>query len=101
MRRQIYPEYAETIRISLEESLTEEFCLRAWLVWGRYGFEGIRRVGIGGRGSWVVEREVLGFVVLDGAEEGVVVGGALGGDLPQEKMDVARGGDGRAFRGVF
>jgi len=34
-----------------------------------------------------VEGEVLGLVVPDGAEEGVVVGGALGGDLPStEKL---------------
>src|SRR6266850_4115206 len=97
------PTQYSTIEISVwqEKSATEEFTLGLGLLGGKYGFGGIRREGIGGRGGWVVEGEVLGFVVPDGAEEGVVVGGALGGDLPQEKIDMARGGDGRAFRGVL
>src|SRR6266850_4538705 len=96
------PTQYSTIEISVwqEKSATEEFTLGLGLLGGKYGFGGIRREGIGGRGGWAVEGKVLGFVVPDGAEEGVVVGGALGGDLPEEKIDVARGGDGRAFRGV-
>ena len=97
------PSTYSTIEISVwqEESATEGFTLGLGLLGGRYGFRGIRRECIGGRGGWAVEGEVLGFIVLDGAEESVVVGGALGGDLPQEKIDMARGGDGRAFHGVL
>ena len=43
----------------------------------------------------------MGLVALDGVEEGVVVGSALGGDLPQKKMDVAGRGDDRPFGGVL
>jgi len=39
------------------------------------------------------------LVVLDGAEEGVVVGGAVGGDLARQEIQVARGGD-RAGAGL-
>ena len=53
---------------------------------GRGCWLGVRGAG---RGRFVVEGEVLGFVVLDGTEEGVVIGGAIRGDLPQKKMDVA------------
>src|SRR6266436_6791849 len=67
----------------------------------RYGIGGARREGIGGGGDWLFTREVRGFVVPDGAEEGVVVGGAIGGDLPQEKIDMARGSDSRAFRRIL
>lgn len=47
--------------------------------------------GLGGRdgGRLAVEGKVLGLVVLDRAEEGVVVSGAVGGDLALEKVDVA------------
>ena len=55
----------------------------------------------GDRSGRAFEGEVLGLVVPDGAEEGVVVGGALGGDFSQKKIDVARGGDGQAFGGVL
>jgi len=40
--------------------------------------------GRSGRG-FAVEGEVLGFVALDGAEEGVVVGGALSGTCLKRK----------------
>src|ERR1700693_3142828 len=96
--------YTQTIQYHRDISLARRICDSGFglgLGWfgGRYGFRGIRREG--GRGGWAVEGEVLGFVVLDGAEEGVVVGGAFGGDLSQEKIDVPRGGDDRAFRGIL
>src|SRR5450755_427625 len=37
--------------------------------------------------------EALGLVGLDGVEEGGVVGGAVGGDLAVEEIDVAGSGD--------
>jgi hypothetical protein len=43
----------------------------------------------------------LGLIVLDGVEEGGIVGGALGGDLARKKVDVAGGGDGEGFGGVL
>ncbi len=97
------PRTYNTTEISVwqEESAAEDFTSGPGLFGGRYGFGGIRREGIGGRGGWAVEGEILGFVVLDSAEESIVVGGALSGDLSQEKIDVARGGDGRAFRGIL
>ena len=77
------PRIYSTIEISVwqEKSAAEKFALGLGSLGRRYGFVGIRREGIGSRG-WVVEGEILGFVVLDGAEEGVVVGGAFGGDFP-------------------
>src|SRR6266481_10041554 len=56
--------------------------------------------GVGG-GRFSVEGEVLGLVGEDDAEEGVVVGGAFGGDLPKQKVNMARGCDGQSFRGVL
>src|SRR5216684_5500149 len=65
----------------------------------------VLRSGLGGRrgsgGQFAVEREELGLVALDGVKESVVVGGALGGDLPQQKVDVAGSGDGQSLRGIF
>ena len=43
----------------------------------------------------------MGLVVEDGTEEGVVVGGAGGGDLTQEKVDVAGSSDGQTLGGVL
>src|SRR5216684_3323638 len=47
------------------------------------------------------EGEELGLVGLDGMEEGVVVGGAGGGNFAQQEIDVTRGGDGLASSGVL
>src|SRR5258708_24199597 len=68
---------------------------------GRRSSGGRARLGAARRGGFAVEGKVLGLVVLDGAEEGVVVGGALGGDLPQQKVDMARGGDHQGFCGIL
>ena len=56
--------------------------------------------GGGGGGRFAVEGEELCLIVLDGMEESVVVGGTGGGDLPQEKMDVAGCVDHRPFHRV-
>ena len=42
--------------------------------------------GRGGISVVALEGEDLGFVVLDGAEEGVVVGGAVRGDFFQDEI---------------
>ena len=47
------------------------------------------------------EGEELGLVGLDGMEEGVVVGGAGGGNFAQQEIDVTGGGDGLASCGVL
>src|SRR6266403_2629991 len=61
------------------------------------------RCGLGGgfRRRFAVEGEKLGLIALNGVEESVVVGGAVGGDLPEQKVDVARGGGYLSFRGVL
>ena len=41
------------------------------------------------------------FVVLDGAKEGIVVGGAIGRDFCQKKMDVPGSCDGLALHCVL
>jgi hypothetical protein len=46
------------------------------------------RSGFSGGGRFAIEGEVLGLVVLDSVEEGVVVGGAFGGNLPQQKVNM-------------
>src|SRR6266404_3647707 len=96
-RRRIYPGHTVPQRYQFGKKNLRQRILRQGLAC----LGGIRREGIGGRGGWAVEGEILGFVVLDSAEESIVVGGALSGDLSQEKIDVARGGDGRAFRGIL
>jgi len=53
------------------------------------------------RSGFALESKVLSLVVEDGAEKSVVVGGAFGGDLPQQKVDYARGCDGQCFCGVW
>src|SRR5467141_1112618 len=59
------------------------------------------QIGVGREGRFAVEGEVLGLVVLNDAKEGVVIGGAARGNLPQQKVDMARGRDGQSFRGVL
>src|SRR5216684_1957631 len=60
-----------------------------------------RRGWLSEGGFRAVEGEILGLVVEDGTEEGVVVGGAGGGDLPKQKVDVAGSGDGQTLGGVL
>ena len=48
-----------------------------------------------------VEGEFLSFVVLDGADEGVVVGGTRGRDFAKKELEMARGGDGGTGRGIL
>src|SRR5262249_37645971 len=47
------------------------------------------------------QAEELGLIVLDGAEEGVVVGGAVGGEFAGDEVDVTGGGDGVGVGGVL
>ena len=59
-----------------------------------------------GLGAWLgpfqaFQGEILSFVALHDVKESAVVGGAIGGNLPQNELDVARGGDRRAVRGVL
>src|ERR1700674_857226 len=98
--------YNQTVLNHRDISLARRICGRGFTLGlgsfgGGNGSGGIRRGGTGGRGGWTVEVEVLGFVVLDGAKECAVVGGAPGGDLPQKKIDMARGRYRRSFRGVL
>ena len=46
-----------------------------------------------GWGLGTGQGEVLRLIGLDGVEEGGVVGGAIGGDLAVEEIDVAGGAD--------
>src|SRR5712671_6624077 len=75
--------------------------LRSGLGGRRGSGGGASGLGVGGGGQFAVEREELGLVALDGGKESVVVSGALGEDLPQQKVDVAGSGDGQSLRGIF
>src|SRR5882762_7450677 len=50
----------------------------------------LRRSGLVGtrRSGFALESKVLSLVVEDRAEKSVVVGGAFGGDLPQQKVSI-------------
>src|SRR5271163_1267046 len=43
----------------------------------------------------------LGFVVLDGAEESAVIGGAISGNFFQDEIQAAGGGQRRILRGIL
>lgn len=50
--------------------------------------------------GWGGKRKELGFVALDGVEEGVVVHGAGCGETAGEEIDVPSGGDDAILSGI-
>src|SRR6266446_41502 len=78
-----------------------ELVVKENLSWEVRQRKGSRRGSFGGRAGRPVEGEELGLVALDGVEEGVVVSGAGGGDLTEEEIHAARGGDGVSLGGVM
>jgi len=76
--------------------------LRAWVTaFGLGRGVAVEEAGLVAERGCAVDGKALGLVVQDGVEEGVVICGAVGGNFPQEEMDVTGGADYRTLHGVL